>query len=261
MIPNMLFIQVLRHLIAVNVTINHKEVLIKTIKNAEKQATTQERLNFLIRCRRSDLTPNFIKNSLRSTEKIFTPSRSFVKRRDNFCRTLLNEAIQATHRNRAFLRRESARLSRERKRNFNSPLTGWVEQQSLMIFHETAVTCHQRLAAKFRALCDKKSEHNENMNRQQQQHHHHQQRVKNLSSANPSQELTSLLDKGPKFALTQTITGKTLRDVEIAVERALNVIRWKTFWSQNTRHAPAARQLSFLPTRSHQAPRADPACE
>ena len=36
----MLFIRVLRHLIAINVTINHKEVLIKTIKNAEKQATT-----------------------------------------------------------------------------------------------------------------------------------------------------------------------------------------------------------------------------
>ena len=94
----MLFIQVLRHLIAVTVTFNHKEVLIKTIKNAEKQATTQERLNFLIQCRRNYLTPNFIKNSLRSTEQIFSPSRSFEKRRNAFCRNLLNEAIQATHR-------------------------------------------------------------------------------------------------------------------------------------------------------------------
>ena len=56
----MLFIQVLQYLIAVNVNINLKEVLIKTIKNAEKQATTQERLHFLIQCRRQNLTPNFI---------------------------------------------------------------------------------------------------------------------------------------------------------------------------------------------------------
>ena len=75
----MLFIQVLRHLIAVNVTINHREVLIKTIKNAEKQGTTQERLNFLLQCRRYNLTPNFIRHSLSGTEKIFTPNRSFEK--------------------------------------------------------------------------------------------------------------------------------------------------------------------------------------
>ena len=49
--------------------------------------------------------------------------------------------------------------------------------------------------------------------------------------------------------------------MEIAIERTLNNIRWKIFWSQNTRSTPAARQLPFLPTKSQQAPRADPVCE
>ena len=215
----MLFIGVLRHLIAVNVTINHKEVLIKTIKNAEKQANTQERLNFLISCRRNDITPNFIKTSLRGTEKIFMPSRSFEKRRDNFCRNLLNEAIQATYRTQAFLHRESTRLANDRN-NYRCPLTGWIEQQSALIFTETANRCHQRQAEKFRRLSDNVTRENTGTQ---------QNRVKNLSNVQPSNELASLLDKGPKFALTQTISAKTLRDVEVGVEKAINTIRWNKF--------------------------------
>ena len=248
----MLFIQVLRHLIAVNISFNHKEVLIKTMKNAEKQATIQERLNFLIQCRRNNLTPNFIKNSLSAAEKIFTHSRSFEKRRDNFCRNLLNEAIQATHRTRAFLKRESTRLANERYRSYRCSLTKWVEHQSVLIFMETASKNHRRLVDKFINLKNSKK-------RLQEQHQ--QKRLKNLSSVQPSNELARLLDKGPKFALTQTISKKTLRDVEIGVEKMINTIRWKEFWSQHPTSAPAVRPFSFLPTRSHQAPKADPVTE
>ena len=246
----MLFIKVLRHLIAVNITINHREVLIKTIKNAEKQATTQERLNFLIQCRRNNVTPNFIRNSLSGTEKIFAPSRSFEKRKESFCRNLLNEAIQATHRTRAFLQRASARLINERHR-YPHPLTRWVEQQAVMIFGETANMCHQRLEGKFRALLKSrkvtstKTKHN---------------RLNNMSSYQPSDELASLLEKGPKFALTQTISEKTLRETEIAIEKAINTVRWKIFWSQQT-NTPRQSNYPFLPTKSHQAPRADPVTE
>lgn len=247
----MLFIRVLRHLIAINVTINHKEVLIKTIKNAEKQATTQERLNFLIQCRRNHLTPNFIKRSLRGTERIFTPSRSFERRREGFCRDLLNEAIQATHRTKAFLRRESTRLA-SRRNCYICPLTGWVEQQAAMIFRETAVTCYQRLQHKFKTLKN---------NERQQQQWNQRTRLNNMSSVQPTDELASLLDKGPKFALTQTITEKTLRDVEIGLERAINNIRWKEFWSHQTTNKPASRQYPFIRTKSHQAPKADPVTE
>ena len=250
----MLFIQVLRHLIAINVTINHKEVLIKTIKNAEKQASVQERLNFLTQCRRNNLIPNFIKSSVRATEKIFRNSRTFERRRDNFHRELLNEAIQATHRTKAFLHREAARLSTQRS-YFGCSLTRWVEYQAHSIFRETAATCHQRLKNKFAALINCMKEQTD------QPRQHQPERLKNLSDVTPSGELANLLEKGPKFALSQTITEKTLRDVEIGIEKALNAIRWKEFWSQRTPTAPAANSFPFLPPRGNQAPKAGPSSE
>ena len=39
--------------------------------------------------------------------------------------------------------------------------------------------------------------------------------------------LQRVLDKGPKFAITQKITKKTFRDVEVGVERAVYALRWK----------------------------------
>ena len=250
----MLLILVLRHLITINVTINLKEVLIKTIKNAEKQATTQERLTFLIQCRRNNLIPNFIKHSLRSTGKLFFHSRSFDRRRERFCRDLLNEAIQATHRTKAFLHRESARLASARN-SYPCPLTHWVEHQAVMIFNETAIASRQRLSNKFSTL-------RKAMTQQQEGNHpRYPERLKNLSSTQPSVELGSLLEKGPKFALTQTISDKTLREVEIGIEKAINSIRWREFWSQRTTTAPAPKPLPFLPTQGHQAPKADPASE
>ena len=249
----MLFIHVLRHLLSINVIINLKEVLIKTIKNAEKQAITQERLNFLIHCRRNNLTPNFIKNSLRPTDKIFAPSRSFVRRRDSFYRDLLNEAIQGAHRTRAFLLRESTRLANGR-RAYNCPLTRWVERQAAMIFKETAETCHQRLHKKIMTLL------NSNKQLGSQVDQSKPERLKNLSGVQPSNDLVSLLEKGPKFALTQTVSDTLLRDVEIGIEKTINVLRWKTFWSQHTSTA-SSPPFQFLPTKGHQAPKADAVSE
>ena len=87
------------------------------------------------------------------------------------------------------------------------------------------------------------------------------ERLKNLSAAQPSNDLVSLLEKGPKFALTQTVSDRTLRDVEIGIEKALNVIRWKTFWSQHTSTTPRTNTFPFLPTKGHQAPKSDPVRE
>ena len=87
------------------------------------------------------------------------------------------------------------------------------------------------------------------------------QRFKNMSSLETSVEMASLLDKGPKFALTQTISDKTLNKVDIGVEKANNSIRWNKFWSQHTTTTPSARLLPFLSKKSRQAPKADPVTE
>ena len=111
---------------------------------------------------------------------------------------------------------------------------------------------------KFKKLMHEKNrQHRE----QQQQQQPQQKRLKNLSSVQPSSELASLLHKGPKFALTQSISPKILRDVETGVEKMINAIRWKEFWRQHTSLAPAPRHLPFLPSKGSQAPKADPVTE
>ena len=39
--------------------------------------------------------------------------------------------------------------------------------------------------------------------------------------------LTSVLEKGPKFAISQNVTKRTLSDVEVGIERAMYALRWK----------------------------------
>ena len=49
----------------------------------------------------------------------------------------------------------------------------------------------------------------------------------NMSAQQLEPCLTSVLDKGPKFSMTQRITKRTFNEVEVGFERAVYALRWK----------------------------------
>ena len=55
----------------------------------------------------------------------------------------------------------------------------------------------------------------------------HAARFENLSGQAVDENLVELLEKGPKFTLTQSIQNKTLREVEMGVERGAFALRWR----------------------------------
>ena len=52
-------------------------------------------------------------------------------------------------------------------------------------------------------------------------------RVLNMTGGELEPSLLSILEKGPKFAMMQSVTSRTLRDVEVGIERAMFALRWK----------------------------------
>ena len=50
---------------------NRREALVRTVINAEKQAKTNERIRFLVECKRASVLPTFITNSVRNVSSIY----------------------------------------------------------------------------------------------------------------------------------------------------------------------------------------------
>ena len=49
---------------------NHNAALIEVLKNSVKEAKTQERIIFLLKCKKSNVIPKFIQNPIKHTRKI-----------------------------------------------------------------------------------------------------------------------------------------------------------------------------------------------
>ena len=49
----------------------------------------------------------------------------------------------------------------------------------------------------------------------------------NMTGAELEPSLISVLERGPKFAITQNVTRQTLNEVEVGIERAMYALRWK----------------------------------
>ena len=192
----MLFLTTLNSINDCGIRNDHKQALIKTIKNAEKEAKMQERLTFLIKCRREGIVPRFIADSISAVNKIFTCRDSLENRKRAFCRQLLSEAISETHRMIAYLHREYRRLS-HRREDYSHPITSWTEGRAIHIYRETAVFCRQRLIKKFRGLVAEQKVQSEQLCTPGLN------RLKNMSHKTLGEPLQALLAKGPTFALTR----------------------------------------------------------
>ena len=183
----------------------------------------KERLNFLISCRKEDVMPKFIANSVSTVSKIFRNNYTVEKKKQAFCRQLLNEAIKETHRTLAFLHREYRRLAQMRS-EYMHPMTSWTEGRAVNIYWETVMTCRQRLTKKYRDLLAKRDSKNKQL---EQLCTPDLDRLKNMSNKVIGESLQTLLAKGPTFALTQQVSQNVLHKTEIGVERACHALRWK----------------------------------
>ena len=129
---------------------NRREALVRTICNAKKQAKTNERIRFLLECKRASVYPRFIQDSIRSVSNVFR-NNSFVKKRlDILCRQLLNESIKDAFRTAAFLLRECKRLQREVSHHHLQKL---VINMAHDIYADTQQSSAVTLRKKFRNLC------------------------------------------------------------------------------------------------------------
>ena len=75
--------------------------LAKILKNPEKLAKTELRIEFLTACRKNNLTPRFIEDAMRPVGHIFKDNDKIVTRTASFAKVLLNEAIAETFRTKA----------------------------------------------------------------------------------------------------------------------------------------------------------------
>ena len=93
---------------------NRREALVQTITNADKQAKTDERIRFLLECRRASVWPRFISNNVKIISYVYKHSAVIETHRDNFCPRLLNEPIKDAFCTKTFRLRESMRLHQEK---------------------------------------------------------------------------------------------------------------------------------------------------
>ena len=60
---------------------NRREALVRTVINADKQGKANERIRFLLECKRASVYPRFITNSVRNVSYMFKNNSAVVKRR------------------------------------------------------------------------------------------------------------------------------------------------------------------------------------
>ena len=133
---------------------SRRDVLIETLKNANKHAKYQERLTFLCECRRSQIYPNFISSLVSPTLRVFRRSKTLLGRVERYRKELLNEAIQDTSRTLAFLQRQKRRLEfvRQDQRHL---LTSLTENMADRIYWSKRDEQRRHLRTKFTDLMEK----------------------------------------------------------------------------------------------------------
>ena len=143
------------HLQHVETDFNRREAMVRTVINAQKQAKTSERIRFLLECKRAKLYPTFITNSVRNISYKYKKNAVVEKRREVFCRQLLNESIKEAFRTQAFRLRESRRLQREVAVH---PRHGLVHYLASEVYEEARQASAATLSKKFHRLCQLKTE-------------------------------------------------------------------------------------------------------
>ena len=205
--------------------VDRQKKLAETLKNPEKLAKVEIRIEFLTACRKNGLTPRFIEDAMRPVRHLFRDMYKVGTRCDSFARTLLNEAIAESFRSRAYLVRQRARLLEDMKCFLNEDRYSFIYTTCGSIFNNTIRENRPRLVKKFINL--KAKSQDKHVNKNDMDEASVQKRVKNLSSKELDASGLALLAKGPNFATTQTVSKAVLLQVEKGVERFAYAKRWK----------------------------------
>ena len=214
----------LNHLSTLEPNSGRQKVLAETLKNPEKLAKTNLRIEFLTACRKENVVPRFIQDSLRPVTSIFTSNDRVLARSSCFAKTLLNETIAESFRKKAYLERERSRLFELIGAFLDRYRFNYISQKCQQIFEQTIYENRNRLIRKFRLLKEKSRN---NQSQGQIVNAETNKRVNNLSSQGLSEACLSVLAKGPNFAMTQCVTKEVLLDVAKGVERFAYAKRWK----------------------------------
>ena len=128
---------------------SRRGLLINILKNCEKQAKNDERIDFLVNCRKAKVTPKCIQNCLQASIRTLGNCRGMKNIHEDFQRKTLNELVRSSHRKKAYLLREHARLINEARL-----LSGfkWTEKQCFLIYQEVRTSTHKKLVKKFNSL-------------------------------------------------------------------------------------------------------------
>ena len=141
---------------ALSFIIRHKhdrtQALVEILKNSVKEANTQERIIFLLECKRANIIPRFIGNTTKNARKL-SKNESFQRRVDRFSFTVLNEALRDAYRHRAFLWRQRRRLLTEVS-GIRHPLIEWTLQEAQRLFWSAIQQNRKKLEKKFSKLTD-----------------------------------------------------------------------------------------------------------
>ena len=128
---------------------NRREALVRIVINADKTAKTNERIRFLLQCKRAGLYPRFITQSVRNISYVFKNNLVIEKRREAFCRQLLNESIKEAFRTQAFRHREYNRLHREATHHQHCDLVFHLASE---VYEHTSITTVKTHRKKFSSL-------------------------------------------------------------------------------------------------------------
>ena len=181
--------------------------------------------------------PRFIDNATGSVGKIFAGNSAIQRECNTFRAKLLNESIKEAFRNKSFLERCQRRHELEMRQVDRRIFTG-MKTSCKNVFEDTLRSARQRVERKLNVL---KAQANQASSPTEagkgdrsppgpRDGEASTKRVTNLSSVPVSSDVTNVLSKGPKFALTKSIKNSTLQEVEAGVERLAYGKRWrKTF--------------------------------
>ena len=129
---------------------NHESALIEILKTAIKEAKTEERIVFLLECKRAKIIPKFMQNTTKHVRKISDDGR-YQKKVDRFSFTALTEAIQDAFRHRAFLWRQKRRLLKE-VTDIQHPLVQQTLNEASRLFWTTVEESRRKLRKKYEKL-------------------------------------------------------------------------------------------------------------
>ena len=122
----------------------------EVLKNSTKEAATQERIIFLLECKKASIIPKFIQNTTKNARMI-SKNHDYQRKVDLFSLSVLKETLQDAFRHQAFLWRQKRRLLQELS-GMKHPLVQWTLQEAQRPFWATIEQDRARLQRKYDKL-------------------------------------------------------------------------------------------------------------